>query len=109
MTHSPLPWKAGASDEDAELIYDAEDDIVASVEDISKFSRSSETVARENANAALIVQSVNCHDALLTACIESRKLGMKIYHNANAHEAPMDWAAVKALLDASIAKAEGRA
>ncbi|MGA7807866.1 hypothetical protein [Bradyrhizobium sp.] len=46
---------------------------------------------------------------LLRACIESRKLGMKIYHNANAHEAAMDWGKVKALMDAAIEKAEGKA
>lgn len=67
MSHSPLPWKAGAADEDASLIYDAEDNIVASTEDISKFSRSIETEARENANAALIVAAVNAHAELLAA------------------------------------------
>jgi hypothetical protein len=47
-------------------------------------------------------------EPLLEAAIESRKLGSKIYHNANAHEAPLDWAAVKKLLDAAIDAAEGR-
>jgi len=43
---------------------------------------------------------------LLEAAKAAYALGMKIYHNANAHEAPMDWGKVKALLDAAFAKAE---
>lgn len=42
---------------------------------------------------------------LISACVESRKLGMKIYHNANAHEAPKDWATVKKMLESALAKA----
>jgi hypothetical protein len=68
--HSPLPWKTGAANEDGELIYDALDRIVASAEDTSKFCRSAETEGRENANAALIVASVNCRDALLEVAEE---------------------------------------
>jgi predicted phosphohydrolase len=32
----------------------------------------------------------------------SLALGNKIYHNANAHEAPMDWAKVKKLIEESL-------
>ena len=39
---------------------------------------------------------------LEVALIESRKLGMKIYHNANAHEAVKDWATVKAMMDDAL-------
>jgi hypothetical protein len=33
--------------------------------------------------------------ALFQACRSSWALGHKIYHNANAHEAPMDWRMVR--------------
>jgi hypothetical protein len=46
-------------------------------------------------------------DELLVAAKASYELGCKIYHNANAHEAPMDWRIVKQLLEAAIVKAEG--
>lgn len=98
MTHSTLPWRTGAAHEDAELIYDAEDNIVASTEDTSKFSRSIETEARENANAALIVQAVNSHADLLPLLKELVDIeGLQPGH--------VEWAS-KVL--AAIAKAEGR-
>jgi hypothetical protein len=41
----------------------------------------------------------------LAACRASLALGSKIYHNANAHEAPMDWGKVRTLLTQALSAA----
>ncbi len=53
------------------------------------------------ANAALIAAAPD----MVAALKASLALGNKIYHNANAHEAVHDWATVKKLMEAALAKA----
>jgi len=65
----------------------------------------SDMVNQEATIAALRAEN----ERLKEAATEARKLGMKIYHNANAHEAAQDWAAVKTLLDAALKPGETRA
>jgi len=55
------------------------------------------------ANAHLIAAAPE----LFEACQASLVLGQRVYHNANAHEAPKDWAEVRALLQTAISKALG--
>ena len=66
----------------------------------------SETVAILNAYARNLEaerDALRARVAQLEAALkEARKLGMKIYHNANAHEATTDWATVKAMMDEAI-------
>ena len=62
------------------------------------------SVEEVSANGRLIAAAPD----LLEACRASLALGGTVYHNANAHAAPMNWAKVRELLLAAIAKAEGR-
>jgi len=57
-----------------------------------------------NANARLVAAAPD----LLAACRASWDLGHKIYHNANAHEADLDWRMVRKLLQTAFDKVEGK-
>ena len=59
--------------------------------------------AYKTAEAHLIAAAPELYEA----CEASLALGRKIYHNANAHEAPKDWAQVYTMLVSAMAKAQG--
>lgn len=55
-------------------------------------------------------EALICEDAiaeierLRAACEASWRIGHQVYHNANAHGAPLDWASVRKLLAEALGK-----
>jgi hypothetical protein len=60
--------------------------------------------AAESGADVLIKDMADEIERLRQACEASWQMGHKIYHNANAHEASIDWAQVRGMLAGVLGK-----
>lgn len=109
IPHTPGPWFVHDFADPAVSSDPGPEDVTVSCDHPATITVASmgramtATLDEARANARLIAAAPD----MLEAVKASLALGSKVYHNANAHEAVLDWGAVRKMLVAAIAKAEG--